>query len=99
MSNIYNLDSFTRNIHGGYDTNNNPKAGTTLAMAGFIERKNHLVLNPLGEEVTSSSNILIDYNTAITLEDTITFDGRTWQIIAIQHEKDFTNKITRLYLR
>lgn len=99
MSDIYNIDSFTLNINGGYDTNNNPKAGTISVMSGFIERKSHLVLGPNGEDINSTSNILIDYNATITLEDTITFDNRTWQIIAIQQEKDFTIKKTRLYLK
>lgn len=99
MSDVYDMDSFTLNIHGGYDTNNIPFDPSTAAKAGFIEQKQRLVVDANGEDILSSANILMDYLAIVTLEDTVTFDGKDWSIIAIGVEKDFTNIKTRLYLQ
>jgi hypothetical protein len=98
MSDVYDMDSFTLNIHGGYDANNIPLAGSTAEKSGFIERKQRITVDANGENVLSSANIFIEYLPTVTLEDTVTFDGRNWNIVAIGVEKDFTNKKTRLYL-
>jgi hypothetical protein len=99
MSDVYDMDSFTLNIHGGYDTDNMPIAGSTATKAGFIERKQRITVDANGENVLSSANILMEYLSTITLEDTVTFDGKDWNIISIGIEKDFTTKKTRLYLQ
>lgn len=99
MSDVYDVDSFTLNIHGGYDANNMPLAGTTATKAGFIERKQRIAVNIKGENVLSSANIFIDYLPDVTLEDTVTFDSRNWNIVAIGVEKDFSIDKTRLYLQ
>lgn len=99
MSDVYDMDSFTLNIHGGYENNNMPKAGTTAEKAGFIERKQKITVDMNGENVLSSANIFMEYLPTVTLEDTVTFDGRNWNIVAIGVEKDFSNNKTRLYLQ
>lgn len=99
MSDVYDIDPFIINIHGGYDTNNIPLAGSTAAKAGFIERRQRVVVDANGENVWSSASIFTDYLSTVTLEDTVTFDGKNWNIVAIGVEKDFSNKKTRLYLQ
>jgi hypothetical protein len=93
------MDPFTLNIHGGYDANNMPVNPILAEKSGFIERKQRIAVDANGENVLSSANILIGHLPTVTLEGTITFDGRDWNIIAIGVEKDFTNKKTRLYLQ
>lgn len=99
MSDVYDMDSFTLNIHGGYDADSMPIAGSTSSKAGFIERKQRVVVDANGEQVLSSANIFMEYLSTVTLEDTVTFDGKDWNIIAIGVEKDFSTKKTRLYLQ
>lgn len=99
MSDVYDMDSFTLNIHGGYDENNVPVAGTTQEKTGFVERKIKIVVDMNGEDAISSANIFMEYSPGITLEDTVTLNGVNRNIIAIMTEKDFTNKRTRLYLQ
>jgi hypothetical protein len=98
MSDIYDMDSFILNTHGGYDTNNMPVDGSTVTKVGFIERRQRIAVDANGENVLSSANILMEYLSTVTLEDTVTFDDRDWNIISIGIEKDFTTKKTRLYL-
>lgn len=99
MSDVYDMDPFTLNIHGGYDVNSMPIDGSTAETDGFIERKQRVTVDANGENVLSSANILMDYLSTITLEDTVTFDGRNWNIVSIGIEKDYTNKKTRLWLQ
>lgn len=99
MSDVYDMDSFTLNIHGGYDANSMPIEGSTATKAGFIERKQRITVDENGENVLSSANIFMDYLPSITLEDAVTFDGKDWNIISIGVEKDFSTKKTRLYLQ
>lgn len=99
MSDVYDMDSFTLNIHGGYDSNNMPADPIPAEKSGFIERKQRIAVDANGENVLSSANIFMEYLPTVTLEDTVTFDGRDWNIIEIGVEKDFSNKKTRLYLQ
>lgn len=99
MSDCYDIHEFTLNIHGGYDANNLPLTITTANKKGFIEKMQRVTVDSNGENVLSSANIYLDYLPSVTLEDTITFDGKTWNIISIGEEIDFTNRKTRLYLQ
>ena len=99
MSDIYDMHPFTLNTSGGYDANGSKQAATTSTVTGLIERKRHLVIDSKGEQVVSSANIWIDYNSTITLEDSVTFDSKNWIITAISHPKDFTFQKTHIFLR
>lgn len=100
MSDIYDMHSFTLNVHPGYNENGDPDGSTTaVSKTGFITAKQKLVVNEKGEDVLSSGNILIEYNNTITLEDTVTIGSNTRNIVAITHEKDFSTNKTTLWLR
>jgi SPP1 family predicted phage head-tail adaptor len=95
---IYNIHTITLNTSGGYSTANVPNAASSTTIQGYINRGKKLTMSIEGESVTSMANVTIDYNNSITTEDTVTFDGKTWRIIAINHLEDFTRKLTRLVL-
>ena len=94
------MHRITLNTHQGYDPDNKligPPVTSTLP--GWLVKKQSLVLNKNDEEVTAQAHMRIGYNTSITLEDTVNYDNRTWEIIAIQQDRDFTNKVTILYFK
>jgi hypothetical protein len=99
MSGVYDMHSFTHNIHNGYDDRGDPIASTPSAKTGFIELKQKVTVNDKGEDVLSAGNIRIDFDDTITLEDTVTIGSDNRNIINITHERDFTNKKTVLWLR
>ncbi|MCK5342907.1 MAG: hypothetical protein KAR20_05865, partial [Candidatus Heimdallarchaeota archaeon] len=93
------MDSFTLNIHGGYNIHNEPLSPSTESMKGLYMNKNKLVIDKDGEEVVSSGHIFIDYLSTITLEDTVTIGGIKKEIIAIEQPKNFTDKRTVVFLK
>jgi hypothetical protein len=99
MSDVYDMHSFTLNIHNGYDDRNDPLDPTPTPKTGFIESKQKVTVNNKGENVLSAGNIRIDFDDTITLEDTVTIGSDNRNIINITHERDFSNKKTVLWLR
>ena len=93
------MDLFTLNIHGGYNTDNEPLSPSTESMKGLHENKNKLVINKDGEEVVSSGHIFIDFLPTVTLEDTVTINGIKKEIVAIEQPKNFTDKRTVVFLK
>jgi hypothetical protein len=100
MIQIYYLDTAILKQDQGYDKYNQslgPPTETNIKC--FHEEKTHLVNDINGEKVLSSGNIRIDYNPDITHEYTIEVKGREHEIVSIAHPKNFTEKITRIYLK
>lgn len=99
MMEIYGIHDFTLERHGGFGPKNDPLPPTTQQLKGFIETKNELIKDQHGLDVLSKSNIIINQDRTIKNKDIIIYESRRWNIVLIQHPEDFSNKITRLYLK
>ena len=89
MVGIYGIHSFTLNRYNGLDSYNNPQARTPVSKTGFFEYKNQHMKNTEGEEIVSKANVRMQYDSAVTANDTVTYDSIEWRIVVVSRPTDF----------
>lgn len=72
------------------------KSNTTVK--GRIEFRTKLVRNLQGEQVVSSAKVYLSTISGLGHEDKITYDGKEYSILNIEHVKDFSTKFIKVDL-
>ena len=89
----YLLQTITRYPVTGLSKSGQPTYGSTTTISCLIQRKELTIRDTLGEDVQSSTQIIIDGNETINHDDKIVLpDGRSPYIITVETVVDFTGQ-------
>ena len=98
MADIYDIHDWELLRSGGYTENNVPLPPVVSERKGYIEKRDTLKINKNGENVVSKSNIHIGYDPSITTEDRVKIGAETYEIASVNHDVDFSQRKTKIYL-
>ncbi len=94
----YLTDSIKIIRRGTLDEYGEPGTATEVDVKGLVEWGTKKVRDVNGEEAVSSASVLMEYDSALTVQDAIEISGVEHPILSIDRLRDFSTQGMRVYV-